>query len=604
MYEYVASELADYLYHQADLLKQVEIKLSECFISENFPVDPEDNHYTLCIHCGCAGELLLCDGCSNVAHRKCIGLIDVPEDEDWFCHKCVAKNGVVTSNKKSNELQEPHNKANMDSKTDSKEYNRTDSSMMPGNLPPSTNVESNSKNGTSFPLKLEKLTDDTDITTSPTTNQTSIMVDDANECKIASELETKPQVKESVVPFDSKTLDSSATPPKIGPSSIVDEANKLDERGTAVRSEIQVKSDKKESTTSFDSKVPNSLNAAQTKETAVGQMNRAISPEINDSEFDLRESELNTLLTELINKRASQDIEMKSQDANLKQTPIVAVGSENKHLYYDRLDSLGDSSTWIRQFLSFISIKSAEQFLNIKSGLIVKDLIIWRREKEMHIFADSSCNSMVSMWKNTVRKAHVKAKEDNTINEDNSKKVLTDRSLQGLPKQAQRFCLDYGIKNADHFLSTENCVLTRNFSEWRKRENMPVLPDSGNENYIGKWERKLRRDIEEMSASNVEVNEASEEEDSNVEEDEAYEEEDVSVPPGFQAPIGYKIRKLFDDGDYYNGEVTSGPTTFFDEERQLAISVWMVRYEDDDQEEFTARELEKWSMKDTVVGDV
>lgn len=89
-----------------------------------------------------------------------------------------------------------------------------------------------------------------------------------------------------------------------------------------------------------------------------------------------------------------------------------------------------------------------------------------------------------------------------------------------------------------------------------------------------------------------------------MEDDEAYEEEDVSVPPGFQAPIGYKIRKLFDDGDYYNGEVTSGPTTFFDEERQLSISVWMVRYEDDDQEEFTARELEKWSMKDTVVEDV
>ena len=45
-------------------------------------------HYVYCIICGLTGDLLCCDGCSNVAHSQCLGLNHVPDGE-WFCEECV-----------------------------------------------------------------------------------------------------------------------------------------------------------------------------------------------------------------------------------------------------------------------------------------------------------------------------------------------------------------------------------------------------------------------------------------------------------------------------------------------------------------------------------
>ena len=47
-----AERKAEYLRTQAILLNQLEVKLSPEFIQTYFPVDDEDNHYTLCICCG------------------------------------------------------------------------------------------------------------------------------------------------------------------------------------------------------------------------------------------------------------------------------------------------------------------------------------------------------------------------------------------------------------------------------------------------------------------------------------------------------------------------------------------------------------------------
>ncbi|KAL3941942.1 MAG: hypothetical protein SGARI_000431, partial [Bacillariaceae sp.] len=81
-----AQRKAQYLQIQAGRLNDLEAKLSTEFIQTYFPIDEEDNHYTL-------GDLLLCDGCSNVAHAKCLGLETIP-DGDWFCSKCVEEKGL------------------------------------------------------------------------------------------------------------------------------------------------------------------------------------------------------------------------------------------------------------------------------------------------------------------------------------------------------------------------------------------------------------------------------------------------------------------------------------------------------------------------------
>lgn len=62
-------------------------KLSDEFIRNNFPVDPEDGHYNYCSICGLSGDVVCCDKCPMVMHPGCAGLDAIPEG-DWFCTKC------------------------------------------------------------------------------------------------------------------------------------------------------------------------------------------------------------------------------------------------------------------------------------------------------------------------------------------------------------------------------------------------------------------------------------------------------------------------------------------------------------------------------------
>ena len=85
-----AWQLANRLINQSQTLADSPVRLSEAFISTHFPFDHSDNHYMYCIVCGLSGDLLCCDGCSNVVHPKCIGMTEIP-DGDWFCEACMTK---------------------------------------------------------------------------------------------------------------------------------------------------------------------------------------------------------------------------------------------------------------------------------------------------------------------------------------------------------------------------------------------------------------------------------------------------------------------------------------------------------------------------------
>jgi len=458
-----ASKLADYLYHQAGLLRKAKIKLSEDFIKTNFPFDPEDNHYVFCIHCGCAGDLLVCDGCFNVAHPKCVGLLEVPE-EDWFCHKCSVKKDLIASDNSEGSVAKPP--------------------------PPST-----------------------------------------------------------------MTMTALATE----------------------------------------------------------QPEELIAPEINDLEFDEKESDLDKLLVDLTHLRVPPPHEA----ANVEQSQSERVGgTKNPPLigFDESIDALGDSTTWVRQFLSFISIESGNELLDTKSGAIAKDMEMWRKEKGMKPFNGNSYNTTVSGWKNTIRKANaakVEYKEEveadnfiddnNNDNNDDDEVVTISRSsgkrkrsvvsntavdnnssLRSLPKQGRNFCAYIGIEDGEEFLSTRSSSLVRKYVSWRKKMGMSVLQGSGNSAYIGSWRTKIRNDLEERE--NVSIQE------------EEQVEVAVALPPGCEVPIGFKVRKLFEDGNYYDGEVISGPSTVLDDETKKTVSCWSVKYTDDDEEEFSLEELNMWAV--------
>jgi hypothetical protein len=76
---------------------------------------------------------------------------------------------------------------------------------------------------------------------------------------------------------------------------------------------------------------------------------------------------------------------------------------------------------------------------------------------------------------------------------------------------------------------------------------------------------------------------------------------ELAIPPGCQVPIGFKVRKLFEDGNYYNGEVISGSSTAFDKDLQIEVSCWRVKYVDDDEEEFSLEELNMWAVASITV---
>lgn len=40
-----------------------------------------------CYVCSKPGEVICCEGCSKVAHLKCLKLRVIPEN-DWYCHDC------------------------------------------------------------------------------------------------------------------------------------------------------------------------------------------------------------------------------------------------------------------------------------------------------------------------------------------------------------------------------------------------------------------------------------------------------------------------------------------------------------------------------------
>ncbi|MGK3741044.1 MAG: hypothetical protein ACI90V_007894 [Bacillariaceae sp.] len=71
---------------------------------------------------------------------------------------------------------------------------------------------------------------------------------------------------------------------------------------------------------------------------------------------------------------------------------------------------------------------------------------------------------------------------------------------------------------------------------------------------------------------------------------------ELAIPPGCQVPIGFKVRKLFEDENYYDGQVISGPSTAFDKDQNKFMSCWRVKYVDDDEEEFSLEELNMWAV--------
>lgn len=426
-----AHKLARYLHAQAILLSDLEVNLSESFISTNFPFDEADGHYVFCIHCGCAGDLLICDGCPNVSHPKCAGLNEVPDD-DWFCHKCTAKKGLASNaSLPSKELDcVSHGIIEV---SDDVKHVQEDSSQKDGE-----HTSDNSE-------RAEK--------ESSKDNNTNTNQDDHGEQKLKART--------------SKESENSSHPSDL-PSNETNVEQNFKEAPVETKSktegpEVKAQEATTDGKTNTDMEAKTVESSVADKAKIINDQDRSkqtIDPEINDEEFDEKESELNKLLTGLIHKR------FPPKDERVEQQEPER----------DPLDALGN--TYVREFLSFLNIESAEELLSTKSGLIAKDLETWRIEKGMKPLSENSYGAAVSSWKNIVRKASgvARDKADRKGGENESLSQHTESCyFDILPSQGQKFCSYLGIPDAEAFLATRSSELARKLASWRKKQKMSKL---------------------------------------------------------------------------------------------------------------------------------
>jgi len=435
-----AQKLAKYLYAQAILLFDHEVKLSEEFIASTFPIDTTDNHYVFCIHCGCAGDLLVCDGCRNVSHPKCAGLTEVP-DGDWFCHKCTAKKALTSKTFKCTVVAstQPHE----DIAKSSEEANQPEASTSSQkDKAPETSGCAMEKIDQGEYSKQEIPTETKDSLETKT-NSTGTR-DDSKSNELGAGTEP-----------DTKIEDGSSTHPTEGNESKSNELGGGTELGTKI--------DDGSSTHPTASSEKMSAEAVKSQE----QPSQINTPELNDKEFEEKASELSKVLTELYQKR----LPTKSKAIEQDQPPHEQEETSREPLC-DPMDVL---DTFAREFLSFLEIESAEAFISTQTALIAKDLDVYRKEKGMKPLAERTLLSTVSTWKTSVRKASIVA--SNQVTPANKAR----NGLHVLPAQGQAFCAYIGITDAQGFMAITASRLIKKYASWRKQQNMTKLSGSGNE---------------------------------------------------------------------------------------------------------------------------
>jgi hypothetical protein len=60
--------------------------------SEPESVKRDDEWDDECYVCGKEGDVMCCEGCSRVAHSKCVNLKQkLKDEEDWYCEVCEKK---------------------------------------------------------------------------------------------------------------------------------------------------------------------------------------------------------------------------------------------------------------------------------------------------------------------------------------------------------------------------------------------------------------------------------------------------------------------------------------------------------------------------------
>lgn len=392
-----AYKMSCFLYTQAELLSNAEIRLSDEFVSDSFPFDPDDGHYMYCTVCGLSGNLLCCDApnCPNVVHPKCIGidLKDIPEDDDWYCSKCVVKGLRLTKRPPS------------------------------ADTLPASGVES--------ALKLEP----TSTTGPPGRANHEAQETAAQACDEANQ---KSNFVESDPVSDKRQGNGYAT-------SLSSKGETPIEKSAGLSPEIRLLTGAHMALPhETPSGMPSGLPILAPKPYSLQQNTIASQkqppppcPDITDDEVDEKLSIVNDLLSELREKRGPTARELKEKESKrcsvdgdddhddddeiegeeVKTSQKRKRGRPRKHIKLEEEisnkstrdeiveDPLESLSELARNFLHDICIDSGDAFLEIATSQLGERLNEWRKDQEMKPLAGNGNMVKISSWKSIVRRA-------------------------------------------------------------------------------------------------------------------------------------------------------------------------------------------------------
>lgn len=409
-----AYKLSAILCTQADLLFNAEIRLSDEFICETFPLDPEDGHYIYCTVCGLSGNLVCCDapGCPNVVHPKCIGidLKDLPDDDDWYCPKCVARGAGMNKSATCEDA--------LSTRKDVEVATR-EQRFSPNCAPPKLD----------FPSK-----DPRGETTSPAASQKETSL----EATIAADPDPKPEEMTKSLPpnRDGPMATSEASPP-----------SKTNGRALSHTEGCVASSAGSVHHVPADTVVvpPNS---AQQQATANSQQaDPSLLHVMTDDEVDEKLSIVSDILTDLrvirdpsgneSNSRDEENVGDNGEDdgrdrhdedgrrsmTTATTTTTGQTGKRGRPRKSPELDNLPDQA---KRFLKDKRISSGDAFLAIPTSELSEELNRWRISNDMKPLAGSGSQSVVSSWKGIVRRAAGAGGLGERAATDGSTRVVSD----------------------------------------------------------------------------------------------------------------------------------------------------------------------------------
>ncbi|GKY91187.1 hypothetical protein MPSEU_000091400 [Mayamaea pseudoterrestris] len=483
------------------LLKQAQeyaaqpVRLSKEFIKSVYPVDKSDNHYEYCIICGLSGDLLCCDGCSNVVHSDCVALSNVPEDE-WFCEECcntkVASSTTEPVNTLNN-LQQPDVESSSGLPTQSLGEEDTfgngvgDVTLTNGAIMAASTIAEELKQ---LPHALVH------------GHYQRVEFDDSAEEKLSQVLSELNEARPER--FRSKLRTDDPLPKN---DEVVGQKRLISKRSSDDAAEEESLAPPPAKRRTRKASVEQASPAVRPVEAVVKLEASSFGRKRNRPQFLVE----NTIVGNFYASKSSEN-DLSSPRTGSRRSKIDAT------LWDDPFDRLNANA---QTFLGSLDISTAEEFMKAKTGDIADAFISWRQKQKLPPLKGTGAIATISGWKTLCRdaakemgmevlaklEAGERSRSEDTRSRKRRRRTNTGEiadPIEALSDTAREFLLIVDINTAEALMAARSSDLATDLVQWRKSQKMPALKGTGAGATVSGWKALCRKlmDAPDATTSN------------------------------------------------------------------------------------------------------